>query len=148
MESSLYWIGMIGIVAFTISAVLTVIPKGTNLWSASVFGLITAIGGGTIRDVILDVPVFWAVDLNYIWVSLGASLAVFISQSFFTRKYIFSAILYLDGIGVALFAIEATDKVCIWHSAGQCSEETEDGEQQKMDSEEKKKEIKSGEQQP
>jgi uncharacterized membrane protein YeiH len=106
---------MIGTVAFTISAVLAVVPKGTNLWSASVFGLITAIGGGTIRDVILDVPVFWAVDLNYIWVSLGASLAVFISQNFFTRKHIYSSILYLDGIGVALFAIEATDKV--WHLA-------------------------------
>ena len=115
MESPIYWIGMAGIVAFTVSAVLTVIPKGTNLWSASVFGIITAIGGGTIRDVILDVPVFWAVDLNYIWVSLGASLAVFISQNFFTRKLIYSLILYLDGFGVALFAIEAADKV--WHLA-------------------------------
>jgi uncharacterized membrane protein YeiH len=111
LESAIYWIGMIGIVAFTISAVLAVVPKETNLWSAAVFGIITAIGGGTIRDVILDVPVFWAVDLNYIWVSLGASLGVFISQNFFTRKHIYSSILYLDGIGVALFAIEATDKV-------------------------------------
>jgi len=106
---------MAGTVAFTVSAVLTVLPKGTNLWSASVFGIITAIGGGTIRDVILDVPVFWAVDLNYIWVSLGASLAVFISQNFFTRKLIYSSILYLDGFGVALFAIEAADKV--WYLA-------------------------------
>ncbi|CAB1085390.1 Uncharacterized UPF0126 inner membrane protein [Olavius algarvensis Delta 1 endosymbiont] len=115
MESLIYWIGMAGTVAFTVSAVLTVLPKGTNLWSASVFGIITAIGGGTIRDVILDVPVFWAVDLNYIWVSLGASLAVFISQNFFTRKLIYSSILYLDGFGVALFAIEAADKV--WYLA-------------------------------
>lgn len=115
MESLIYWIGMAGTVAFTVNAVLTVLPKGTNLWSASVFGIITAIGGGTIRDVILDVPVFWAVDLNYIWVSLGASLAVFISQNFFTRKLIYSSILYLDGFGVALFAIEAADKV--WYLA-------------------------------
>jgi len=115
LESLIYWIGMAGTVAFTVSAVLTVLPKGTNLWSASVFGIITAIGGGTIRDVILDVPVFWAVDLNYIWVSLGASLAVFISQNFFTRKLIYSSILYLDGFGVALFAIEAADKV--WYLA-------------------------------
>ena len=115
MESVIYWIGMIGIVAFTMSAVLTMVPKETNLWSAAVFGIITAIGGGTVRDVILDEPVFWATDLNYIWVSLGASLAVFISQNFFTRKEIYSSILYLDGIGVALFAIEAADKV--WHLA-------------------------------
>lgn len=111
----LYWIGMAGIVAFTVSAVFTVVPKGSNLFSAAVFGLITAIGGGTMRDVILGAPVFWATDLNYIWVSLGASLAVFISQNLFTRKEIYSAILYLDGFGAALFAIQAADKV--WHLA-------------------------------
>ena len=54
-------------------------------------------------------------DLNYIWVSLGTSLAMFLSQNFFTRKYIYSSILYLDGFGAALFAIEAADKV--WYLA-------------------------------
>ncbi len=111
MQTLSYWIGMAGTVAFAVTAVLAVAPKGIDIFGASVMGIITAIGGGTVRDVILDVPVFWSTDLNYIWVALGASLAAFAANSLFTRKEIYSLMLYIDGLGVSLFAIQATDKV-------------------------------------
>jgi uncharacterized membrane protein YeiH len=57
------------------------------------------------------VPVFWSTDLNYIWVALGASVAAFAAHSLFTRKEIYGLMLYLDGFGAALFAIQAVDKV-------------------------------------
>ncbi|MGB5733460.1 MAG: TRIC cation channel family protein, partial [Thiohalocapsa sp.] len=63
-----------GTVAFAVTAVLAVAPKGIDLFGACVMGIITAIGGGTIRDLILDVPVFWANELSYIWIAFGASL--------------------------------------------------------------------------
>ena len=110
---NIYGFTMAGIVAFTVSAMLSLVPKRVNLFSAAVLGVITAVGGGTVRDLIMDIPVFWAGDLAYIWVSLGASLAVFMAQDFFTRDIIHKMILYADGFGAALFAIEATDKV--WH---------------------------------
>jgi len=97
--------------AFAITAVLAVAPRGIDLFGATVLGVITAIGGGTIRDMMLDVPVFWSTDLSFIWVALGASLAAFAADSLFTRKEIYSLLLYLDGFGVALFAIEAAQKV-------------------------------------
>lgn len=105
------WIGLFGTIAFAITAVLAVSPRGIDLFGACVLGIITAVGGGTIRDITLDVPVFWATDLIYIWVALGASVAAFAAQSLFTRKEIFSLMLYLDALGVALFAIQATEKV-------------------------------------
>ena len=111
METLSFWIGMAGTVAFAVTAVLAVAPKGIDIFGASVMGIITAIGGGTVRDVILDVPVFWSTELNYIWVALGASLAAFAANSLFTRKEIYSLMLYIDGLGVSLFAIQATDKV-------------------------------------
>jgi len=111
MQTLSYWIGMAGTVAFAVTAVLAVAPKGIDIFGASVMGIITAIGGGTVRDVILDVPVFWSTDLNYIWVALGASLAAFAANSLFTRKEIYSLMLYIDGLGVSLFAIQATSKV-------------------------------------
>ena len=111
METLSFWIGMAGTVAFAVTAVLAVAPKGVDIFGASVMGIITAIGGGTVRDVILDVPVFWSTELNYIWVALGASLAAFAANSLFTRKEIHSLMLYIDGLGVALFAIQAVDKV-------------------------------------
>ena len=106
-----YWIGMAGTTAFAITGVLAVAPKGIDFFGATVLGIITAIGGGTIRDIILGVPVFWAADLAYIWVALAASLATFAANSLFTRKEIYSLMLYLDGLGASLFAIAATDKV-------------------------------------
>ena len=105
------WVGMAGTVAFAVTAVLAVAPKGIDLFGACVMGIITAIGGGTIRDLILDVPVFWAGDLSYIWVALGASIAAFAAHSLFTRREIYSLLLYIDALGVALFAIQATYKV-------------------------------------
>ena len=90
---------------------LALAPKGIDLFSAAVLGIITAIGGGTVRDLILNVPVFWAADLNYIWVAFGASVAAFSAHSLFTRKDIYSLMLHVDGFGVAMFAIQAVDKV-------------------------------------
>lgn len=111
LESLSYWIGMVGTVAFAVTAVLAVAPKGIDLFGACVMGIITAIGGGTMRDLILGASVFWAADLNYIWIALAASMAAFAAHSLFTRKEIYSLMLYLDGLGVALFAIQGAEKV-------------------------------------
>ena len=102
---------MAGIVAFAITAVLALAPQGIDVFSAIVLGIITAIGGGTIRDLILDVPVFWGSDLNYIWIALIASVIAFVAHSSLSRKEIYSLMLYIDGFGAALFAIQSVDKV-------------------------------------
>lgn len=106
-----YWAGMAGITAFAVTAVLALATRGIDLFSAAVLGIITAVGGGTMRDLILDVPVFWATDLNYIWIALGASLIAFWSESLLTRKEIHNLLLYVDGFGAALFAILTVNKV-------------------------------------
>lgn len=108
-----YFLGMAGTVAFAATAVAAVAPKHVDLFGAVVMGIITAIGGGTIRDVILDVPVFWAADLNYIWVALAASVVTFVAYKAMTRGQIYRSMLYLDGLGAAMFAIEATHKVMV-----------------------------------
>lgn len=102
---------MAGIVSFAITAVLALAPQGIDFFSAIVLGIITAIGGGTIRDLILDAPVFWSSDLNYIWIALLARVVAFAAHSSLSRKEIYSLILYTDGFGAALFAIQSVDKV-------------------------------------
>jgi len=111
METYSFWIGIIGTVAFAISAVLAVSHKGIDLFGASVMGIITAVGGGTIRDITLNVPVFWADEQYYIWVALVFSILAFYGRSLFSRKHINNLISYMDAAGVALFAIMAVDKV-------------------------------------
>ena len=102
---------MAGTVAFAVTAVLAVAPRGIDIFGVLVLGVITAIGGGTLRDVIIDAPVFWGADLMYIWVAVAASLAAFSATSLFAKKEVYSLMLYLDALGVALFGIQATAKV-------------------------------------
>jgi len=102
---------MAGTVAFAVTAVLAVAPRGIDIFGVLVLGVITAIGGGTLRDVIVDAPVFWGTDLMYIWVAVAASLAAFSATSLFAKKEVYSVMLYLDALGVALFGIQATAKV-------------------------------------
>ena len=106
-----YLQAMAGTVAFAVTAVLAVTPRGIDLFGACVMGLITAIGGGTIRDLILDVPMFWATNTDYIWAALLASLVAFFANHLLTRKEIHELLLYIDGLGVSMFAIQASKKV-------------------------------------
>lgn len=106
-----YGVGMAGITAFAVTGVLALATRRIDLFSAVVLGIITAVGGGTLRDLILDEPVFWASDLNYLWVALGASFIAFWAEPHLTRKRIHGLFLYIDGLGISLFAILTVDKV-------------------------------------
>ena len=111
IEKLSYLIEMAGTVAFAVTAVLGIIDLDVTLFEVVVFAIITAVGGGTVRDVILDVPVFWFNDLNYIWVAVYSGTIAYVARGQFTRKQIYDLMLYLDGLGAALFAILATGKV-------------------------------------
>lgn len=106
-----YWVSMAGTIAFASTAVLAVAAKGIDVFGAVIMGIITAVGGGTIRDVILDVPVFWGSDLGYIWFAMAASFVTYYAQSFVSSRYVYSLMLYLDAAAVAMFAILAASKV-------------------------------------
>jgi len=106
-----FYAAMAGTVAFAISAVLSVAERRIDLFAAVVLGTITAVGGGTIRDIILDVPVFWATELIYIWLSVASCVAAFVAYRFFQHRFVGALVLYMDGFGAALFGVQATGKV-------------------------------------
>lgn len=105
-----YSIEMAGTMAFAITAVLSVIVLDIAIFDAVVFAVVTAVGGGTIRDIILDVPVFWLSDLNYIWVAIYSGAIAYVASNQFTSRQMYSFILYLDGLGAALFGIRGVAK--------------------------------------
>jgi uncharacterized membrane protein YeiH len=110
MTTLSFWIQMVATAAFAITAVLALADPGVDLFAAMVLGIITAVGGGTVRDVILGVPVFWVEDQTYIWVALTASVVAFASRSFLTQPQVLSSMLYIDGLGAALFGIQGASK--------------------------------------
>lgn len=105
-----YAAGMVATVAFAVTAVAALKDRRVDVFGVVVLGVITAIGGGTIRDVILQVPVFWVKDLNYLWVALVASLVAFFGRSLVTRGQTYTIMLYLDAFGAAMFAVQGMAK--------------------------------------
>ena len=102
----LYGIGLFLTAVFAITGALAAEKKDMDLFSVVILGLVTALGGGTIRDVIVGhSPVFWATDVNYLWVSLIAVIIFF----FVVRIYRLpqKLLLIADAAGVALFNIQA-----------------------------------------
>ena len=60
----IYYLEIIGIAAFAITGVIAAGKKGMDIFSIVLLGVVTALGGGTLRDLIIDSgPVFWTVDL-------------------------------------------------------------------------------------
>ena len=90
-----------------------------DLVTLGFFAAITGVGGGTLRDLLIDAPVFWVQDWRYIAICLAAAVGVwFLGQ----REWRFRALLWLDAIGLAAYgvlgaakaeALGATPLICI-----------------------------------
>lgn len=110
---TLYLLENLGIAVFAITGVLAVRQQGVDVFGAVVLGVVTAIGGGTIRDTLLGIPIYWVRDFNYAWSAIVAALLAF----FLVKKlqHTYQWLLYLDGLGAALFGITAAEKVLGLH---------------------------------
>ena len=65
-QTFLFIIEVVGTVAFAISGIRMAAAKHFDWFGAYVVGLVTAIGGGTVRDLLLNIPVFWMQTWWYI----------------------------------------------------------------------------------
>lgn len=78
--------------------------KGLDLLGISVVAIVTAIGGGTLRDLLLDRnPIFWIADTRYLWVALLAIALTLAGLRFWFASH--RAVLVADAFGLAFFAI-------------------------------------------
>ena len=105
----IFYLGLIGIAAFSITGVIAAGKKGMDLFSILLLGVVTALGGGTLRDVILDTtPVFWIANHSYLWTSVFAAAFAFFAVRL--TSHLLPVFLYLDAFGLALFTVLATEK--------------------------------------
>ena len=95
---------LLGVGVFAISGALVAGRKGLDLLGVIVIAAVTAIGGGTIRDLLLDRhPVFWISDPTYLYVILGAAaVTIAYTRRFRPPERMLSA---ADALGLALFTI-------------------------------------------
>lgn len=114
MDTLLYWVGLVAVAVNALTGVLDSGRKQMDLIGAVLVGVATALGGGTIRDLLLDRNVFWVVDQTYLIAALSAGLITF----FAVRNRPLPPRLFLipDAFGLALFTIVGTQIALQWHA--------------------------------
>ncbi len=104
----LFVIEVLGTIAFAISGIRLAATKKFDWFGAYTVGLVTAIGGGTLRDVLLDAPVFWMQTWWYLAVTALSLATVIIFRNKLVSR---DKILFMfDSIGLALFCVIGIQK--------------------------------------
>ncbi|GBU07340.1 inner membrane protein [Bacteroidales bacterium] len=97
-----------GTFAFAISGIRLAAAKQFDWFGALVIGLVTAVGGGTIRDLMLNVTPFWMMNISYLACTSLALLVVVVYRQILVRhNYTFFT---FDTIGLALFTVVGVEK--------------------------------------
>ncbi|WP_026931147.1 trimeric intracellular cation channel family protein [Glycomyces tenuis] len=99
---------LVGTAVFAASGASAAVGKRLDMFGVVVIGAITALGGGTMRDVLIDAPPLLLVDWRYPTVAVLAAVAVFFFHPALSRLRI--AMLVLDAAGLALFTVVGTAK--------------------------------------
>ena len=96
-------IDYIGTFAFAISGIRLASAKKFDWFGAYVVGLVTAVGGGTLRDLLLDVTPFWMMQGSYLVVTAFALLFVIMFSKYVVHMN--NTIFIFDAIGLGLFTV-------------------------------------------
>ena len=108
-QTIIYSIDLFGTFVFAISGVMAAVERKFDLVGAAIIGFVTAVGGGTLRDILIgQTPVGWMRDMNYIYVIFAALPFCFFFQRLILnlRKSLF----IFDTIGIGLFTILGLQK--------------------------------------
>ena len=101
-------IEFIGTLAFAISGVRLASAKHFDIFGAWIVGMATAIGGGTLRDLMLGVNPFWMTNSSYFIICAGAVLWVMVFGRYLIRQN--NTWFIFDTIGLALFNVIGIEK--------------------------------------
>lgn len=109
-----YWLNMIGTIAFAVSGVLLAGKHKMDPFGALVLGLVTAIGGGTIRDMALDNgPVFWVTDQTDLIAAIAACVVTMLIGRRLCRLPL-RLLPFLDAIGLAVFVAVGINRALLF----------------------------------
>ena len=104
MHELLHWFDLAGVAVFAVSGALEAARKQLDIVGFLFVAAVTGIGGGTLRDVLLDRgPVFWVHDPVYLWVTSAAAIVTFLIAPHIERRSV--VLLWADALGMALFCV-------------------------------------------
>nr|BBH85916.1 membrane protein [Thermosporothrix sp. COM3] len=101
---SLHWLDLFGTIVFAISGALTAGRKRLDLFGVLMIAAVTAVGGGTVRDVLLSrYPIFWFMDNTYLWLSVAAGIATMLYTRFFRPPR--TSLVIADALGLSTLTV-------------------------------------------
>jgi uncharacterized membrane protein YeiH len=103
----LLWFDYFGVIIFAITGCLVAARRRVDMVGFLWLATVTAIGGGTLRDMILDRPVFWLKDPVYLPLCFITAAVLFFTAHHIHRRL--RLILWADALGLAVFAVIGTD---------------------------------------
>ena len=104
-----YTIDILGTIAFAISGVLVAMNKKMDLFGILIIAFVTAVGGGTLRDILIgQTPVSWMKDMNFTYVILGSALFAVIVRN--KINYLRTSLFLFDTIGIGLYTVVGIEK--------------------------------------
>jgi uncharacterized membrane protein YeiH len=105
----IYVLDILGTFAFAVSGALVALDKKFDLFGVIIIAFITAVGGGMLRDVLINAhPINWIGDLNYLYTIFTAVIFTFLFKSkiFYLSKTLF----LFDTIGISVFTLLGLQK--------------------------------------
>ncbi|GAA0484238.1 trimeric intracellular cation channel family protein [Parasphingorhabdus litoris] len=102
LYDALGWLDLFGIAVFAISGALVAARNGQTLITFAFFALVTGVGGGTVRDLLIGAPVFWVQDSRVPILCLAIALIVWITPVRIWRP---AAVDWFDAIGLAAYSV-------------------------------------------
>ena len=90
-----------GIAVFALSGALVAAQKRQTLVTFIFFAVVTGVGGGTVRDLLIGAPVFWVQENAILLICIAAALIVWLLPQ---RIWQGNALLWLDAVGLAAYA--------------------------------------------
>lgn len=94
---------LLGVAVFATSGALVASRKEMDLIGFALMASLTGIGGGTVRDILLDRPVFWIDAPYFIGVCMAVAVVVFFTAHIVQRRHTF--VLWADAVGISVYAI-------------------------------------------
>lgn len=96
------WLDLFGIAVFAISGALAAARKGQTLVTFAFFALVTGVGGGTVRDLLIGAPVFWVQDSRVPILCLAIALIIWVTPVKIWRA---GAVDWFDAMGLAAYSV-------------------------------------------
>lgn len=101
------WLDLAGLAVFAASGALAAANRGQTMVTLAFFALITGVGGGTVRDLLIGAPVFWVHDARAAAACLLVALLIWVTPA---RWWSGAALDWFDAVGLAAYAVYGAGK--------------------------------------